>query len=94
GFSLSSYAISFLSDDILRLRFVSINGQLRKMMVVIKMRRSAHSIDMREFEITPEGFVIGERLRGYRGLTTGVPAPWNSEHGISQESMDGVDGNE
>jgi circadian clock protein KaiC len=79
GFALSSYAISFLSDDILRLRFVSIDGQHRKMMVVIKMRRSAHSIDMREFEITSEGLVIGERFMGYRGLTTGVPGPWNGE---------------
>ena len=86
GFTLSAYAISFLSDDILRLRFVSINGQLRKMMVVIKMRRSAHSIDMREFEITSEGFVIGERLTGYRGLTTGVPGPWNDEPGETHES--------
>ena len=79
GFTLSSYAISFLSDDIVRLRFVSINGQLRKMMVVIKMRRSGHSKDMREFEITAEGIVIGDRLTGYRGLTTGVPGPWNSD---------------
>jgi circadian clock protein KaiC len=88
GFTLSSYAISFLSDDILRLRFVSIDGQLRKMMVVIKMRRSTHSIDMREFEITSEGFVIGERLRGYRGLTTGVPGPWNGEPGEIPELQD------
>src|ERR1700681_1891731 len=65
GFTLSAYAISFLSDDILRLRFVSIDGQLRKLVVVIKMRRSTHSIDMREFEITPAGFVIGKRFRGY-----------------------------
>ena len=79
GFTLSSYAISFLSDDIVRLRFVSINGQLRKMIVVIKMRRSAHSNHMREFEITSEGLVIGKRLTGYRGLTTGVPGPWTSE---------------
>jgi circadian clock protein KaiC len=60
---------------------VSINGQLRKMMVVIKMRRSTHSIDMREYEITSEGLVIGERLTGYRGLTTGVPGPWDAESG-------------
>jgi circadian clock protein KaiC len=78
-FTLSSYAISFLSDDIIRLRYVSINGQMRKMMVVIKMRRSKHSIDMREFEITTGGLVIGERLTGYRGLTTGVPGPWNAD---------------
>jgi len=84
-FTLSSYAISFLSDDILRLRYVSINGQMRKMLVVIKMRRSAHSIDMREFEITSEGLAIGERLRGYRGLSTGIPSPWNAEPGELQE---------
>jgi circadian clock protein KaiC len=91
GFTLSSYAISFLSDDILRLRFVSINGQLRKMMVVVKMRRSAHSIDMREFEITTEGLVIGERLTGYRGLTTGVPGPWSGEPGEIQELQDDLE---
>ena len=49
------HAVSFLSDDILRLRYVSIGGQLRKMMVVVKMRRGPHSIDMHEFEITSEG---------------------------------------
>ena len=80
-FTLTSYAISFLSDDILRLRFVSINGQLRKMLVVIKMRRSAHSRDLREYDITSRGLVIGERLTGYRGLTTGIPQPWNDEPG-------------
>jgi circadian clock protein KaiC len=94
GFTLSSYAISFLSDDILRLRFVSINGQLRKMMVVIKMRRSPHSIDMRGFEITSRGFVIGERLRGYRGLTTGVPGPWNDEQGEIPKSTDEPESNQ
>ncbi len=93
GFTLSSYAISFLSDDILRLRFVSINGQLRKMMIVIKMRRSTHSIDMREFAITSEGFVIGKRLKGYRGLTTGIPGPWNGESGEAQELADGLESN-
>jgi circadian clock protein KaiC len=79
GFDLSSYAVSFLSDDILRLRYVSIDGQLRKMLMVVKMRRGPHSVDMREFTITSEGLVIGDRLKGYRGLLTGVPGPWNAE---------------
>ncbi|MEO6390499.1 MAG: ATPase domain-containing protein [Pyrinomonadaceae bacterium] len=85
GFALSSYAISFLSDDILRLRYVSINGQLRKMMVVIKMRRSRHSMNMREYSIDSTGLVIGNRFRGYRGLTTGVPGPWEAV----SEDLDG-----
>ena len=94
GFSLSSYAISFLSDDILRLRYVSLDGQLRKMMVVVKMRRSTHSKDLREFEITTEGLVIGERLTGYRGLTTWVPGPWNAEPGGVHEVTDEPESNE
>jgi circadian clock protein KaiC len=78
---LSNYAISFLSDDIVRLRYVSINGQLRKMLVAVKMRGSEHSHDMWEYTITSKGVVIGERLRGYRGLTTGIPEPWSHESG-------------
>ena len=78
---LSNFAVSFLADDILRMRYVSINGQLRKMLMVVKMRRSQHSIDMREYQITTDGMVIGAPLRGFRGLTTGIPGPWSSESG-------------
>ena len=76
---LSNFAISFLSDDIVRLRYISINGQLRRMLLVVKMRGGAHSIDMHEYVVTAKGIVIGEPLRGYRGLTTGIPGPWHAE---------------
>lgn len=76
---LSNFAISFLADDIVRLRYVSINGQLRKMLIVVKMRRSEHSIDMCEYRITSKGLVLGKPLRGYRGLTSGIPGPWSLE---------------
>src|SRR5665213_2977057 len=79
--SLSKFTVSFLSDDILRMRYVSINGQLRMILMVVKMRRSAHSIDMHEYRITKSGLVIGEPLRGYRGLTTGIPEPWSVQSG-------------
>lgn len=72
--SLSPYAISFLSDDIIRLRFVEINGQLRKVLMVVKMRGGNHSKDIREYDITSEGLKICERLEGYCGLITGVPS--------------------
>ena len=74
---LSNYTVSFLADDIVRLRYVSINGQLRKMLLVVKMRRSEHSIDMVEYRITPRGVSLGKPLRGFRGLITGVPGPWS-----------------
>jgi hypothetical protein len=34
---------------------------------------------MSEYQITPKGLVIGEPLRGYRALTSGIPGPWSFE---------------
>jgi circadian clock protein KaiC len=71
---LSHYAISFLTDDILRMRYVEIDGQIRKVMVVMKMRGGNHSKDIREYVITDRGVVvIGPRQTDYTGLTTGIP---------------------
>jgi len=70
----SHYAISFLTDDIIRLRYVEIDGQLRKVMVVIKMRGGNHSKDIREYVITNKGVVvIHPRRTDYNGLITGIP---------------------
>jgi circadian clock protein KaiC len=74
GLPFSQYAISFLTDDIIRLRYVEIEGQLRKVMVVIKMRGGNHSKDIREYEITDQGqVVIHPRKTDYSGLITGLP---------------------
>jgi circadian clock protein KaiC len=77
----SPHAISFLTDDIIRQRYVEIDAQLRRVLMVVKMRGGDHSKDIREYEITGKGLVIGERLQGYRGLTTGVPEKWPSPDG-------------
>ncbi len=71
--SLSSYSISFLSDDIIRMRYVEIDGRMRKALMVIKMRGGDHSKDICEYEITPTGLRMLGRLAGYTGLLTGVP---------------------
>jgi len=74
AFSFSNYTISFLTDDIIRLRYVEIDGQIRKVMVVIKMRGGNHSKDIREYIITDKGLVIiRPRFTDYNGLTTGIP---------------------
>ena len=74
GFSFSHYTISFLTDDIIRLRYVEIDGQLRKVLVVIKMRGGNHSKDIREYVISDKGVVvISPRNTDYVGLTTGIP---------------------
>jgi circadian clock protein KaiC len=74
SFEFSHYTISFLTDDIIRLRYVEIDGQLRKVVVVVKMRGGNHSKDIREYVITDAGVVvIGPRHTDYVQLTTGIP---------------------
>jgi circadian clock protein KaiC len=70
----SQYTISFLTDDIIRMRYVEIDGQLRKIIVVIKMRGGNHSKDIREYVITDKGVVvIHPRQTDYVRLTSGMP---------------------
>ncbi len=74
SFQFSHYAISFLTDDIIRLRYVEIDGQLRKVLVVVKMRGGNHSKDIREYVITSKGVVvIHPRRTDYQGLISGIP---------------------
>ncbi len=86
--AFSTFSISFLTDDLIRLRYVEIEGELRKIMIIIKMRGGNHSKAIREYEITSEGVVIvGPILKNYRGLITGVPERLNSS-GTSERPSD------
>jgi circadian clock protein KaiC len=82
-FELSHYTISFLTDDIIRLRYVEIDGQLRKVLVVVKMRGGNHAKDIREYVIGDDGVVIiGPRHTEYTRLTSGLPeriVQWSTE---------------
>jgi circadian clock protein KaiC len=69
----SPYNISFLTDDIIAMRYVEIEGQLRNVLAVVKMRGSDHSRDLRRYEMTPHGMEMREAMTDYRGITTGVP---------------------
>ena len=74
AFQFSHYAISFLTDDIIRLRYVEIDGQLRKILVVVKMRGGNHSKDIREYVISDKGLsIITPRRTDYTALTSGLP---------------------
>jgi circadian clock protein KaiC len=65
--------VSFITDDIIIQRFVEINGELRKVLAVYKMRGSQHTSDLRTYEVSAKGAVVGGPLRNYHGIVTGVP---------------------
>jgi circadian clock protein KaiC len=50
-----------------------LDGQLKKIMSIVKVRGSQHSKEIRAYEITEKGLVVGEALTDYRDLLIGVP---------------------
>ena len=69
----SPHGTAFLTDAIIMQRYIELRGQLQRVMAVVKVRGSAHSKDLRAFEITKDGIVMGEALGKYEGLLTGSP---------------------
>jgi hypothetical protein len=63
-------------------RYVEIDGQLRKIMVVVKVRGANHSTDIREYIINDQGVVVV----GSRIPDNGVSGP---DHGNPNENWDG-----
>lgn len=72
-FRATELGISYLADNIVFLRYIEVDGELRRVVGVLKKRMSDFEKAMRELAITSEGLVVGEPLRGMRGLLTGVP---------------------
>lgn len=73
GAGLTTERVSFITDDIIIQRFIEIDGELRPVLAVLKMRGSEHCSEFRQYEITATGAVVGGPMRDYRGIITGVP---------------------
>jgi len=65
--------VSFITDEIIVQRYIELEGELRRVMAVIKMRGSDHSHEFRTYEVTRKGVVLGPSLTEYDGIITGVP---------------------
>ncbi len=65
--------VSYLADTVVLLRYFEARGEVRQAMSVLKKRTGPHERTIREMRITSEGLDIGEPLRDFRGVLTGVP---------------------
>jgi circadian clock protein KaiC len=70
----SPHGAAFLTDVIIMQRYIELQGCLQRVMSVVKVRGSAHSKEIRTFEITKTGIAVGAPLAHYDGLLTGHPA--------------------
>lgn len=76
GFSDARFTtekVSFITDEIVVQRYVEMEGELRRVMAVIKMRGSEHSHEFRLYELKAEGVKVGGSLTEYDGIITGNP---------------------
>ena len=64
---------SYLADSIVLLRYFEAEGEVQQAISVVKKRGGAHERTIRAFSLTPRGIEVGEPLRHYRGILTGVP---------------------
>jgi len=61
---LAEYGISHLSDNVVLLQYLRAESRLLRTVTILKSRASAHDPEIREFEITPDGIVLGGPIAG------------------------------
>ncbi len=69
----SPYGSAFLTDAIIVQRYIEVGSRLQRVMAVVKVRASVHSTEIRRFDITDDGIVIGDPVLEYEGLLGGQP---------------------
>jgi len=65
--------MSYLADAVVVLRYFEAEGTVRQAISVLKKRTGEHERTIREFKIGKGGLLLGEPLREFRGVLTGVP---------------------
>ncbi len=69
----SPFGSAFLADAIIVQRYIELEGQFKRALSVVKVRGSEHDKDIRLFDITDDGIVLGATLSQYSGIMSGHP---------------------
>lgn len=78
NFRATDVGISYIADNIIFLRYLEINGEMRKAIGVLKKRLSDFEKTLREIEITRYGIKVGRPLTNLRKILSGTPE-WDSD---------------
>ena len=66
--------VSYLADTVLLLRYFESGGAVLKALSVMKKRGGMHENTIRQLSFGPQGVVVGEPMKGFHGILTGVPS--------------------
>jgi circadian clock protein KaiC len=73
GASGGDVDVSYLADTVLLFRYFEGRGEILQALSVFKKRTGAHERTLRQLKISSSGLTVGEPLREFRGVMTGVP---------------------
>ena len=65
--------VSYLADTVILMRYFEVQGTVRQAISVVKKRSGDHERTIRECRVQKGGLHVGEPLRDFQGVLTGVP---------------------
>lgn len=65
--------IAFVVDSYTLLRYVEIDSAVRKAVLVLKLRGSAHATDIRQYRVGPHGIDVQSKFTNQQGILSGHP---------------------
>lgn len=65
--------VSYLADTVMLLRYFEVAGTVRQAISVVKKRSGDHERTIREYKVQKGGLLVGEPLKEFQGVLTGVP---------------------
>jgi circadian clock protein KaiC len=65
--------VSYLADTVVLFRYFEARAEIRQAIGVFKKRTGPHERTVRELRISSTGIHVGDTLREFRGIMTGVP---------------------
>jgi circadian clock protein KaiC len=77
--------MTYLSDAVVLMRFFEAQGRIRRAISVIKKRTGSHEDTIREYRIDSAGVRVGEPLKNFRGVLTGVPTYEGAEASLLKD---------
>ena len=70
---------TYLADAVVLFRFFEARGQVRRAVSVVKKRSGEHELTIREFSMSRSGLKVGEPLKDFHGVLSGVPQLFSAD---------------
>jgi len=78
--------VSYLADTVLLFRYFEAQGEINQAISVFKKRTGPHERTIRQLSIDARGVRVGEPLREFRGIMTGVPLYRGHDRALGPET--------